>query len=631
MKTTRSILAAGLLWLAAAAPALAQSFPNWPYGYVPTPAQWNAAFASKQDVLSQPACLVSGCTFNGEIIVTPSTTGAAGISISPGVAPSAPNNGDVWITGSSIFARVGGVTYDLIGAPCTNCALTNFANVFTQPQTIPGGTLSGTFAGVPVFSGANFLTLANLAQNPTAWSLLGNPTSGPANNTPFTIGGLTNKVSPATTDLLLIQDQAAGGALKYCTIAQCIASITAGVSTYNTRAGAVVSAFGDYPITKGGTGVDNCYNEQIGGLLPGKFTSAVIVWNAGFWCDQFGVKRYSTTDNTTSSTPNYNTPTTDYTTATVNWTNSPQPIGGMLSGSDGSNASLGLQLATSANNGTEVFNYAIHRISDNRVAIIGSSSDFYSVNGYSTTFTAAGGSSPVITLGVVPALRNQATVTFTTTGTLPSPLGPALRYFVCNSPPPYTNQIRVATTIGNAHSSTCLPLTTTGTGTHTMHWGVQNDIDFALGAGVAIVDRPIYMFNFVWNSGWDYIPDFQLGQYSSSWTATLFDVNNSAFCYNSLATTGSYTSLSFAFALPNINRRAIFYASCHGGASGGAGFMNSTGGAGNLPVCQAAAGQQTYNSNVILGTDSDTKIGYSMNGTVTMDICWRGQEDMDPR
>src|SRR6516225_3220616 len=47
-----------------------------------------------------------------------------------------------------------------------------------------------------------------------AWSLEGNPTASSTTPTAFTIGSLTAKTTPASTDQLLLQDNAASGALK---------------------------------------------------------------------------------------------------------------------------------------------------------------------------------------------------------------------------------------------------------------------------------------------------------------------------------------------------------------------------------------------------------------------------------
>src|SRR6516225_8052842 len=47
-----------------------------------------------------------------------------------------------------------------------------------------------------------------------AWTLEGNPTGSTTTPTAFTIGSLTAKTTPASTDQLLLQDNAASGALK---------------------------------------------------------------------------------------------------------------------------------------------------------------------------------------------------------------------------------------------------------------------------------------------------------------------------------------------------------------------------------------------------------------------------------
>jgi hypothetical protein len=108
-----------------------------------------------------------------------------------------------------------------------------------------GPTMSApTITGSPTFSGSNFLTLANIVQDPTGFSLLGNTAAGASNYAPFTVGGLTNKSSPAGSDILLLQDQAASGALKYCTLTQCISALASGVSAIDSKTGAFTTGNG---------------------------------------------------------------------------------------------------------------------------------------------------------------------------------------------------------------------------------------------------------------------------------------------------------------------------------------------------------------------------------------------------
>ncbi len=171
----RTAILAAALSAALAQPAAAQTSPNFTYGFVPTVAQWNSYFAAKQDVLAAPPLLTTGGQMTGPLITAASATGNAGFNLPPGVAPASPHNGDLWTTGSSIFAQVGGVTYDLIGSPCLNCALTTAANTFTaSPQTVQGLTTTSpgwyaqitgdTFARVRV--GMNSTDVASVAFGP---------------------------------------------------------------------------------------------------------------------------------------------------------------------------------------------------------------------------------------------------------------------------------------------------------------------------------------------------------------------------------------------------------------------------------------------------------------------------------
>lgn len=105
--------------------------------------------------------------------------------------------------------------------------------------TYNGGALSGTFSGTPTLSGANYVTLANIAQDPTGFSFLGNTGSGAANYAPFTVGSLTLKSSPVGADTFIIADSAASGALKQTTISDAIAAVGAGVTSIGTQTGAM--------------------------------------------------------------------------------------------------------------------------------------------------------------------------------------------------------------------------------------------------------------------------------------------------------------------------------------------------------------------------------------------------------
>lgn len=139
-KMIRAFIFAACLWLGAALPAWSQSNPGWTYGQVPTVAQWNAVFASKQDYLGSAPCLLSGCTFSGRVVTSASTTGNAGFNISLGVAPTSPINGDMWLTATALFARVNGASIALTGA-----ASSSFAGTLPIGVTFPAGVVTYAF------------------------------------------------------------------------------------------------------------------------------------------------------------------------------------------------------------------------------------------------------------------------------------------------------------------------------------------------------------------------------------------------------------------------------------------------------------------------------------------------------
>lgn len=112
MKILRSI-ALALLLLAPLPAAAQQSSPGWTFGYVPSPAEWSFWFGKKVDWQGAAYCPISGCTFTGPLLTAPSTTLGAGINIGQGVAPTTPNNGDIWITASGFFVRFNGATVQL--------------------------------------------------------------------------------------------------------------------------------------------------------------------------------------------------------------------------------------------------------------------------------------------------------------------------------------------------------------------------------------------------------------------------------------------------------------------------------------------------------------------------------------
>lgn len=110
-------------------------------------------------------------------------------------------------------------------------------------DTLSNKTLVAPALGTPasgVLTNCTGLPLSGLMTQ-AAYTIVGNFTGSAAVPTASTVGGLTQKVSPAGTDLILIQDQAASGQLKYSTVSS-VAS-AGSVGSLNGQTGALVSYF----------------------------------------------------------------------------------------------------------------------------------------------------------------------------------------------------------------------------------------------------------------------------------------------------------------------------------------------------------------------------------------------------
>lgn len=143
--------------------AMAQTGPNWSYGFVPTPAQWQAQWQSKQDYLGAPPLLTTGGTMTGELFTATPTTAAAGLNLPPGTAPTSPNNGDIWTTSSGVYAQVNGSTVGPFASSATNpCTSTPSSLQYDNAGAlgcVSGATSNGTAltvaSGDLIFSGSS--------------------------------------------------------------------------------------------------------------------------------------------------------------------------------------------------------------------------------------------------------------------------------------------------------------------------------------------------------------------------------------------------------------------------------------------------------------------------------------------
>ena len=75
----------------------------------------------------------------GPLITAGSTTLGAGTNVAPGVAPTSPNNGDLWVTALGIYIRVNGVTVGPLAS--TTSTVAQEINLNSSPLQAP---LTGT-------------------------------------------------------------------------------------------------------------------------------------------------------------------------------------------------------------------------------------------------------------------------------------------------------------------------------------------------------------------------------------------------------------------------------------------------------------------------------------------------------
>jgi hypothetical protein len=105
---------------------------------------WANWFSQKQDVLGFTPLNQAGGTMLGKLTLLPSTIVNAGFNIGPGVAPTTPVNGDMWLTPSGLYFQVGGATIGPITATVgVGCAA---MPALTGAITSPGGSCVTTLA-----------------------------------------------------------------------------------------------------------------------------------------------------------------------------------------------------------------------------------------------------------------------------------------------------------------------------------------------------------------------------------------------------------------------------------------------------------------------------------------------------
>lgn len=130
------------------------SSPNWTYGYVPSPAEWNLWWSNKQDDLGYSPLPLNGGQMTGPLKLAPSTVSAAGLLVTPGVAPSSPVDGELWTDASGIYVQINGGTIGPLGAGTAPVTWKNSAK-YATPAALPANTYANGTAGVGATLTAN--------------------------------------------------------------------------------------------------------------------------------------------------------------------------------------------------------------------------------------------------------------------------------------------------------------------------------------------------------------------------------------------------------------------------------------------------------------------------------------------
>lgn len=163
------------------------------YGAVLTAGQWQACFQAKSDFSGSPSLPIAGGVMTGPIVTAASTAATAGFNIPQGIAPTTPNNGDVWTTSAGMYVRINGAT---VGPLTSGGASGSFTSTYPVAVTFPS-------AGVVNYAlnyDANFTTTSNnlALASIASGNLIANSTSGSG--------------EPISTTLTALIDRAMGSA-----------------------------------------------------------------------------------------------------------------------------------------------------------------------------------------------------------------------------------------------------------------------------------------------------------------------------------------------------------------------------------------------------------------------------------
>ena len=184
--------------------------------------------------------------FSGVFTATASTTTNAGLRVTPGVAPSAPVNGDVWTTTNDLLVRLNGVTETVAEQSwvtaqgyLTSAALTPYLTSATAASTYQ--TIAGMSSYLTTSAAAStYLTQSNAAT--TYYPLSSNP-AGYLTSAPVTsVAGRTGAITLSTSDISGLGTAATFADTAFLKTANNLSDVTASTARTNLGLTSVATA-----------------------------------------------------------------------------------------------------------------------------------------------------------------------------------------------------------------------------------------------------------------------------------------------------------------------------------------------------------------------------------------------------